>query len=156
MPRITTIFLPKSYRPPVPKPVPPSRKSKKARRKAKLARKALRGKNPRKNGPTGTSAFKADYVTYLASDHWKALSGRIRGERGSCEACGISRRLNVHHGTYVRRGRELDSDLFLLCEPCHRAIHRRNGKNMSSLMADTTDYVRELSSHGPVSVSLAK
>ena len=89
-------------------------------------------------------------MTYLSSAHWKALSGRIRDERSSCEACGSSSRLNVHHGTYVRRGRELDSDLFLLCEPCHMAVHRRNHNNIASLMADTIDYVRELSSHGPV------
>ena len=69
---------------------------------------------------------------------------------GQLRGLNSSRRLNVHHGTYVRRGRELDSDLFLLCESCHKAVHRRNHGNMASLMADTIDYVRELSSHGPV------
>jgi hypothetical protein len=42
---------------------------------------------------------------------------RLRGER--CERCGYAHELQLHHKTYERLGRELISDLEVLCHQCH-------------------------------------
>jgi 5-methylcytosine-specific restriction endonuclease McrA len=42
---------------------------------------------------------------------------KMRGAR--CERCGSTRDLELHHKTYDRLGRELLSDLELLCSGCH-------------------------------------
>ena len=81
------------------------------------------------------------YEQYLASPQW-----RLRRERAlrlafyrcqspvcpdhqarlltDAELASRSRyRLEVHHLTYARVGRELDDDLIVLCADCHAAIH---------------------------------
>lgn len=61
---------------------------------------------------------------YLRSPHWrltrKAALGRARYQ---CSSCGATRRLQVHHLTYQRLGRERDEDLRVLCEDCHHQEH---------------------------------
>lgn len=83
MPKITTISLPPSYKPPVPKRYVPDRKARKALRKARNAR-----RTEKHNGRARITAYKADYVDYLSSEHWKALSGRIRDERAPARHAG--------------------------------------------------------------------
>ncbi len=65
----------------------------------------------------------AAYRSAICSKHWRELRARVLSERGAaCEGCGESGcRLELHHETYARLGRELDSDVRLLCVDCHRA-----------------------------------
>lgn len=43
-----------------------------------------------------------------------------------CQTCGSTERLQVHHRTYLRRGREMSRDLMVLCEPCHKLFHENS------------------------------
>jgi 5-methylcytosine-specific restriction endonuclease McrA len=68
------------------------------------------------------------YRAVLASPRWRALRTRLRRERGDqCERCrktwapGCRTSLQLHHKTYERLGHERDSDVELLCEPCHES-----------------------------------
>jgi phage terminase large subunit GpA-like protein len=55
-------------------------------------------------------------------DWWDYYTPTVRKRAGwRCERCGErTRRLEVHHLTYERFGRELLMDLQALCEPCHK------------------------------------
>lgn len=66
------------------------------------------------------------YRDYLKTPHWKATRQRAleRADR-RCQLCGSSERLEVHHNTYANRGNEHDSDVIVLCDPCHEAFHDR-------------------------------
>ena len=60
---------------------------------------------------------------YIRTDHWKEVrrQARIRDE-DACVQCGAyGVRLEVHHLTYDRVGRELLEDVMTLCQPCHAA-----------------------------------
>lgn len=64
------------------------------------------------------------YRDYLKTPEWKATrESAIRRARGCCQTCSSKDRLNVHHRTYARRGSEYNSDLIVLCEPCHKLFH---------------------------------
>lgn len=66
------------------------------------------------------------YKRYIRSPAWKARRKDLLRARGAiCEVCGGSGRLHVHHLTYVRLFDELDSDLSILCDECHMAVHNR-------------------------------
>jgi len=65
-----------------------------------------------------------EYLAYLRSPWWrarKALVIRFRGE--ACEYCGRLERLELHHLSYERLGRELPEDVVLLCSVCHQRAH---------------------------------
>ena len=47
---------------------------------------------------------------------------RLRGAR--CERCGHPHSLELHHKTYERLGRELTSDLEVLCRRCHESADK--------------------------------
>ena len=65
---------------------------------------------------------------YLMSQHWRQFRERIWKERGcECERCHDPLPLNqavIHHKIYKRIGREKDTDVALLCNRCHRIIHK--------------------------------
>lgn len=72
-----------------------------------------------------------EYRTYLESEAWRERKQALFNARGRrCERCGVRAGqrydnlkpiiLHVHHLTYIRLGHELDSDLQILCGPCHR------------------------------------
>jgi len=68
----------------------------------------------------------AEHRRYLDSPGWKARSRRAILEAGeSCQQCGATGTLQVHHLTYERVGQELPEDLLVLCISCHNAIHAR-------------------------------
>ena len=52
-----------------------------------------------------------------------ALAERRAHARGCCETCGERRRLEAHHTTYEREGREYADDLRMVCRDCHRRAH---------------------------------
>lgn len=64
-----------------------------------------------------------EYKRLLESQEWQDFRSRIIRDRDNkCEACdadGTYTTLQVHHLTYVRLGREWNSDVQLLCIPCH-------------------------------------
>ena len=64
------------------------------------------------------------YDDHIGSRYWNEIRQRIlKRSDGKCEKCGKMWRLQIHHINYDRVGRELDSDLLAVCQPCHRAIH---------------------------------
>lgn len=66
------------------------------------------------------------YSDYLESTHWQRVRldalKRAGYECLECEIDGVE--LHVHHLNYKRLGRERQSDLRVLCEKCHREVHR--------------------------------
>lgn len=65
-----------------------------------------------------------EYVLYLRSAHWLLFRMSVLSTRGhQCEQCGNSERIELHHKTYERIGRELPQDVIVLCRACHRAEH---------------------------------
>jgi hypothetical protein len=63
----------------------------------------------------------AFYRRYILSDAWRVKKQRIIAQRGErCELCGHVGGLQLHHLNYARLGRELDTDLQLLCTECHQ------------------------------------
>lgn len=63
------------------------------------------------------------YVEYLDSDHWKDVIERYKDDK--CFCCSAKDYLHLHHCTYERLGREVESDLVTVCRSCHRRIHLR-------------------------------
>ena len=65
------------------------------------------------------------YPEYLRTGHWEIMRRRaLLRAGGHCQRCwGERRRLDVHHLTYERLGRERESDLVVLCATCHAAAH---------------------------------
>lgn len=73
----------------------------------------------------------ATYTAYLKSSWWKHRRSRsLQLANNTCVKCGWKDRLHVHHLTYVRIGKERDSDLQVLCEYCHLTAHGQNGETI--------------------------
>ena len=64
------------------------------------------------------------YERYLRSDAWqeRRLTALARAD-GRCQTCNGKKRLDVHHRTYDRIGREKASDLTVICRTCHELFH---------------------------------
>jgi 5-methylcytosine-specific restriction endonuclease McrA len=72
------------------------------------------------------STSRKQYRHYLKSAVWQAKRAQaILRDRGQCRHCGSRYKLEVHHKTYIRFGRERLSDLITLCQLCHTYEHRR-------------------------------
>lgn len=64
------------------------------------------------------------YQTYLKSEKWRNMRGKILRVRGfKCELCGSKRNLQLHHLTYENLGNEQDGDVIILCKQCHSRAH---------------------------------
>lgn len=67
------------------------------------------------------------YQTYLKTHHWElARSAIFCRDHNRCADCGDSmeeKPLEVHHITYIRRGKENLADLMTLCRDCHQERH---------------------------------
>lgn len=71
------------------------------------------------------------YQQYINSSEWrrKANAAKSRAEY-RCQICNASpgvNKLHAHHRTYERLGHELDGDLTVLCEDCHKLFHKKSG-----------------------------
>lgn len=100
----------------------------------------------------GAKVDRERYEKYISSPKWAQIRTRIIRQRGGrCQACQSSDNLHVHHGTYDRFERELDTDLFLLCESCHDTLHRFQRFAQVPLMEATTRFIaqHELYKVGP-------
>lgn len=66
------------------------------------------------------------YKEYLQTDHWKQTRKEALDRAGNkCSVCGATARLQVHHNSYQRLGKEIPTDLTVLCDPCHSVFHER-------------------------------
>lgn len=73
---------------------------------------------------------KAQYRSYLKSDHWKALRAeKLSRSSRRCAICASTHRLEVHHLSYKHITDVETSDLRVLCHRCHDLFHmlQRNG-----------------------------
>lgn len=66
-----------------------------------------------------------DYHTYIQSDAWRKRANECKRRAGyRCQLCNGTDRLEAHHRTYERLGREEPGDLTCLCRECHRMYHQ--------------------------------
>ncbi len=72
-----------------------------------------------------TGEVVSSYQQYLKTDHWKMKREEffLKVASKRCHVCFAESKLNVHHRTYKRLGKELDSDLIVFCQDCHHALH---------------------------------
>jgi 5-methylcytosine-specific restriction endonuclease McrA len=64
------------------------------------------------------------YREYLKSEHWinfKKESLNFLGHK--CQRCGSTRKVIIHHKTYINRGHEALADVEALCKRCHQIEH---------------------------------
>lgn len=66
-----------------------------------------------------------EYAEFLRSPEWAAIRKAALARAGhACTKCHATSRLHVHHKNYHRfGGAELERDLTVLCEDCHRSEH---------------------------------
>ena len=81
-----------------------------------------------------------DYREYLRTPEWRQVRAASLVRAGNCCALDVTHTtdLEVHHrdnGAYARRGRELASDIIVLCRACHRLHHKANGRPGRLLVA---------------------
>jgi len=85
----------------------------------------------------------AKYEKRIRSAQWKNMRADIARLRGNkCERCGRGPPLELHHKTYKRLGRELLSDLELLCTICHQAADREREKIQAARSAERLERAR--------------
>jgi hypothetical protein len=103
------------------------------------------------------------YSNYRQSRHWRRRSKAFREEIAcdTCGLCGLSPRSEealgadwiqfaVHHVSYKRLGYERDTDLILLCPPCHNLVHypdsagARHWREYNAHLPDLAERAREL------------
>jgi hypothetical protein len=64
------------------------------------------------------------YVEYLRTPHWQEVrEAALKTADYRCQVCYSPEKVQVHHRTYDRRGRELPSDVTVLCADCHGRFH---------------------------------
>ena len=73
-----------------------------------------------------------NYHEYIHSEMWRSKKAQIiRDAHYRCQECGSTMRLQCHHISYERLGKELDSDLAVLCEVCHKELHNARKESVS-------------------------
>jgi len=67
---------------------------------------------------------KAEYTTYLQSEHWISFKKNLKVLRFfSCEICNSTKKINIHHRSYERMYNENTNDVDILCSECHKNLH---------------------------------
>jgi len=68
---------------------------------------------------------KKEYEKYLKGKHWQDLRAKkLKESYFACDECDVANEeLHIHHLTYERLGKELLSDLRVLCVSCHEKVH---------------------------------
>lgn len=75
---------------------------------------------------SGVSERVMDYRDYLKTPHWQQVQqAALARAKHRCQVCDGRDRLEVHHRTYVRRGREQPEDVTVLCHGCHETFHKQ-------------------------------
>lgn len=77
-----------------------------------------------REGNTDSCRESIDYAAYMKSAAWDSVKARYRksDRPQACVVCG-AKRVDLHHRTYKRLGREHLSDLIPLCRTHHLAAH---------------------------------
>jgi aspartate oxidase len=66
-----------------------------------------------------------EYGKYLQTEHWKKRRKEFRNKTWNrCFICRNKEGLQVHHKRYNNLFKEKHTDLRLLCDDCHRKIHK--------------------------------
>jgi len=83
----------------------------------------------------GPEVWAIRYRLYLRSADWHALRAHVLARaEWRCQACGVaSPKLDVHHQTYERVGREAQGDLRAVCRGCHDTLHTGYTKDRKHL-----------------------
>ncbi len=83
------------------------------------------------------------YQKYLLSSHWKEFRAKALEYYGNkCADCGSKDKLEVHHETYERLGREELGDVIVLCHDCHEKWHRQFPKKKPRTTGGKRPYVK--------------
>lgn len=104
---------------------------------------------PRKSGPVtvrqGSRTWvQPSYDEYITSRGWEVRrADYFSSHPRKCQACGSLDQIHLHHKTYARMGRELDSDLVALCQQCHSEVHESHRKQGGNLAAVTDQFVKK-------------
>jgi hypothetical protein len=87
----------------------------------------------RRKGLSALSLTMAEYDKYLETTHWKEFRRQAFKEQlkklghNCCNRCQKSAvTLHVHHLTYERLGKELITDVEIICGDCHEKEHGRD------------------------------
>lgn len=65
------------------------------------------------------------YAAYRRSSHWRDIRRQALERDGHCcTTCKGTVKLEVHHRTYERVGKELLEDVIVLCQRCHAVEHQ--------------------------------
>lgn len=76
--------------------------------------------------PYSLTTMNDKYKTYLISDEWKQTRELVFQKKWrKCEKCKSENHLVIHHWTYIRIYKEKISDLFVLCNWCHKELHEK-------------------------------
>lgn len=106
-----------------------------------LTRKQVMSRKGGKKAPSLTPGQKK-HRTYIASAAWKDRKREYFSSHPKvCVACGSGRNVHLHHKTYVRLGRELDSDLVPLCAGCHSKVHALHQASQDPLELVTNRFI---------------
>lgn len=71
---------------------------------------------------------------------------KTRGKK--CERCGSTKRIEVHHKTYVRLCNEKSTDLEVLCNLCHAKEHNATPKKIEKVKPKATPTIRPKAQKG--------
>ena len=70
------------------------------------------------------SPWRADYAAYINSSDWQQKRQHVLArDEHTCQDCGATEHLHVHHLTYENLGDEPHWELITLCEDCHFTRH---------------------------------
>lgn len=100
--------------------------------------------------------WREKYQAYLQTPQWKQKRIDKFSQVGyECQLCPSKTRLQVHHRTYKRLGRELLSDLTVLCEKCHKIFHKKKYElpEEEIKFIVTAEIVSELSNNKQVEIA---
>lgn len=66
-----------------------------------------------------------EYAEYIQSEAWQQQrTYALDRAKNRCQLCNSPYRLQAHHRTYERLGKEEPEDLTVLCDECHRTFHK--------------------------------
>jgi len=104
---------------------------------------------------------RAKYLEYINSAEWKSFRNSIIAKRGrKCELCGETQgEIHAHHLTYARFMNELETDIQLLCKPCHMKVHnkkeRKKKSNSLSAKVAKKKQERKRKSKNPIKIKIS-
>lgn len=86
-------------------------------------------------GKRKLSQKQKDHRAYLRSAEWKSTKERYYSSKliQVCYVCEKGGKLDLHHRTYERWGKERLTDLVPVHRNCHKKIHRLHNKNKKTM-----------------------